>query len=201
MNIHQVSVSYVSEQDRLLLRINTRDGEELRLWFTRRLTLSLLPVLNTTSADQMKRHTAQASPAAPLEVQRQRMLESFQQEAAAYDGDYASPYQEQAQMPALAAAQGIEPMLISEVKITLRAAGQLQLQMFEKLPDQTRNAQVMMDPSLTQGLLHLLNQALKKSQWLELPSQAAGLEASASADANNDTSALPDDADRPKYLN
>ena len=50
-------------------------------------------------------------------------------------------------------------------------------------------------------LLRLLNQALKKSQWLELPSQAAGLEASASTDISNDALTPPDGADRPKYLN
>ena len=200
MNIHQLSISYENEQDRLLLRINTRDGKELHLWFTRRLTLGLLPALKATSADQMKRYTAQANPAAPLEAQRQRMLENFQKEAAAYSGDYATPYKAQAGSTSTA-AHGTAPWLISEVKLTLRGAGQLQVQLFEKLPNQTRNARIMMDPPLTQGLLRLLNQALKKSQWLELPSQAAGLEASASTDISNDALTPPDGADRPKYLN
>jgi hypothetical protein len=34
MNIHQVCVSYSHEQDRFLVRINTRSDEEVRLWFT-----------------------------------------------------------------------------------------------------------------------------------------------------------------------
>lgn len=198
MNIHQLNVSYVNEQDRLLLRINTRAGEELRLWFTRRLTLSLLPVLKTTSADQMKRYTAQANPAASHEEQRQHMLESFQKEAEAYKGDYTRPFRERTQDQAT--TQVTEPLLVSEVKISLSTSGQLQLQMFEKLPHkaQARNAQLVMDPPLTQGLLHLLNQALKKSQWLELPSPAASLQAVESPDA----AAAPEDgADRPKYLN
>ena len=200
MNIHQLSISYENEQDRLLLRINTRDGKELHLWFTRRLTLSLLPALKATSADQMKRYTVRASPAAPLEKQRQRMLENFQKEAAAYNGDYATPYKAQAG-PTSAAAHGTAPWLISEVKLSLRATGQLQVQLFEKLPNQTRNAQVMMDPPVTQGLLQLLNQALKKSQRLELPTQPTRPQASARTDTNNDASTPPDGTDRPKYLN
>ena len=34
MKVHQLSVTYLHEQDHLLVRINTSDGEELRLWFT-----------------------------------------------------------------------------------------------------------------------------------------------------------------------
>ena len=41
MQIHQMSASYVAEQDRVLLRINTVEGEEMRLWLTRRLMAGL----------------------------------------------------------------------------------------------------------------------------------------------------------------
>jgi len=47
MNIHQMSVSYVEGQDRLMLRVNTPEGQEFRLWLTRRLTGRLLPPLKT----------------------------------------------------------------------------------------------------------------------------------------------------------
>ena len=53
MNIHQLSVNYLQEQDRILLRINTSAGEELRLWLTRRLTLNLWPMLTKIVADQV----------------------------------------------------------------------------------------------------------------------------------------------------
>ena len=36
MNIHQLSVTYLPEQDRILARVNTTAGEEMRLWLTRR---------------------------------------------------------------------------------------------------------------------------------------------------------------------
>lgn len=197
MNIHQLNVSYVNEQDRLLLRINTHTGQELSLWFTRRLTLSLLPALKALAADQMKRHTAQASPATSLHAQRQHALESFQKEAAAYRGDYSTPFQEQTG-PGAPARRGAQPLLVSEVKLSLRAAGQLQFQLFEKLHGQTRHVQLVMEPPLTQGLLQLLQQALRKSQWLELPPSAAGPE---TAEGPDPEAPLGDDADRPKYLN
>ena len=46
MDIRQVSVTYREEQDRILVRINTAQAEELRLWFTRRLVLGLWPALS-----------------------------------------------------------------------------------------------------------------------------------------------------------
>ena len=193
MNIKQVSVSYVHEQDRFLLLISAGDGGELRLWFTRRLTLGLLPILKRNASDQLRLQAAPAQPAAPVEEQRQRMVENFQKEAAAYSGDYTTPYQGQASVLPL----GTEPLLVTEIKLTLLASGPLKLQLFEKVAGQTRNIEVTMDPQLTQGLLHLLTQALKSSQWLEL---APGL-AEVPGVPEAETPALPDGTDKPKYLN
>ncbi|MDP3828570.1 MAG: hypothetical protein Q8Q74_18610, partial [Polaromonas sp.] len=77
MNIHQVSVSYVREQDRLMIRINGRDGGELRAWLTRRLALALLPVLDKTAADQTRKVAAPAEPATSLDEQRGQLLTTF----------------------------------------------------------------------------------------------------------------------------
>ena len=45
MQIHQMSVTYLPEQDRILMRINTTEGEEMRMWLTRRLMVGLWPLL------------------------------------------------------------------------------------------------------------------------------------------------------------
>lgn len=197
MKIHQLHVSYVNEQDRFLLRINTQDGDEMSAWLTRRLTLDLLPALTTKAAQQLRHHAGQTDPAASLEVQRQQMLENFKKEATAYEGDYTTAFQTQASTP----QTGSHPLLITQVKITLLTTGQLQLQMFEKLPAQQRDLQVLVSPKLVQGLLHLLNRALKKSGWLEGGAPAASHEADSSTDTPFDSPDMLDDADRPKYLN
>lgn len=44
--LHQLNVSYVEKEDRLLLRATTRAGEEYRVWLTRRFTILLFDVLN-----------------------------------------------------------------------------------------------------------------------------------------------------------
>ena len=43
--LHQISVSYSSEEDRLLLIIKTHNQEEYRIWLTRRYTQMLLSIL------------------------------------------------------------------------------------------------------------------------------------------------------------
>ena len=50
MNIYQVCINYVNEEDRLLARINTREGQELRFWLTRRLSLAVMPLLEQVAA-------------------------------------------------------------------------------------------------------------------------------------------------------
>lgn len=50
-----------------------------------------------------------------------------------------------------------------------------------------------MNAQLTQGLLHLLNQGLKKSQWLKPPA--------ASAQAAADAAEPAETAEKPRYLN
>lgn len=205
MNIHQVSVSYVQEQDRLMIRINGRDGGELRAWLTRRLALALLPVLDKTAADQTRKMAAPPEAAASLDERRGQLLTTFQKEATLRSGDFETPYRAQPGPPADVQV-GPEPLLLTEVKVTLMGNGQLRLQLFEKLPGQptVRDFQVMMDPQLSNGLLHLLHQSVKLSQWLTVPAAAAAVPDDALVqDATPDTEPadLSADLPRPKYLN
>lgn len=192
MNIHQVCVSYIHEQDRFLVRINTRSEEEVRLWFTRRLTLGLLPLLDKASAKLLASQTAPISTAAPLEEQRQRMLDNFKQEAAAYDGDYQTPYKEKATVLPL----GTEPLLVTEIKMTPLANGQLQLEILEKLAESVRNLQISMDAQLTCGLVQLLNQGVSASQWMDVGTKPLHVQTGALEAAS-----LSNELDKPRYLN
>jgi hypothetical protein len=77
MNIHQVNVSYVGEQDRVLLRINSVGGEEFRIWLTRRMCLQLLPVLDKSSQHQLQAQLPPPNPGAPLPQQREQIRKIF----------------------------------------------------------------------------------------------------------------------------
>ena len=92
MNVHQMSVTYVVEQDRILLRINTTAGEEMRLWLTRRLMLGLWPALQNAiagTAGQPRANTPVNDPAA------RQMLAEFQRQALLQKSDFSTPYSQQ----------------------------------------------------------------------------------------------------------
>ena len=202
MNIHQMSVSYVIEQDRLLIRINGKEtGGEVRAWLTRRLTLGLLPVLSHSTTEQVKKAATPVETPAPvnLEEKRGQMLSEFEAEAALRTGDFKTPYEAREGTPD--PLLGTQPLLLTEIKVTQMKNGQLKLELIEKLPDVTevRNVQLMMDPQLSNGMLQLLHQGLTASQWLQLPDVPA-MDSLASVEAADPAEPALDPA-RPKYLN
>jgi hypothetical protein len=199
MNIHQVCVSYSHEHDRFLVRINTRSDEEVRLWFTRRLTLGLLPLLEKASAEQLGKQATSQKSAAPMDEQRRQLLENFQQEAASYNSDFLTPYREQA----AALPLGPEPLLVTDIRMTALADGGLELNMHENRTDNTRNLNIKLEAPLTSCLVSLLNQALTTSRWLETEIGVtvkinAGKTAQGLA---HEPMAVALDADKPRYLN
>jgi hypothetical protein len=199
MNIHQVCVSYNHEHDRFLVRINTRSDEEVRLWFTRRLTLGLLPLLEKASAEQISKQATSQKPAAPMDEHRRQLLENFQQEAASYKSDFQTPYREQA----AALPLGPEPLLVTDIRMTALADGGLELNMHEKRTDNTRNLNIKLDAPLTSGLVSLLNQALTTSRWLETEiGVTVKINAGKKAQEHEqELMALAPGADKPRYLN
>ena len=196
MNIHQVNVSYAGEHDRLLLRINSASGEEFRIWLTRRLTLQLLPVLGKSSEHQLQAQLPPPDPSTPLPAQRQQLLQNFQKEAAAYGADFQTPYKDQ---PA-ALPLGEEPLLVTELSLTPLKDGKLQMALMERLPQRQRDMQLMMDLALTQGLMRLLHQALKASDWLQAPAplQLPGQQGPTAAE---DEAESTESKTKPRYLN
>ena len=190
MNIHQLSVTYHPAEDRLLVRISSQESEEFRLWLTRRLTLALMPGLKQTAADQLARQTKSDDLAAPPDIQRQRIVENFRKEALTYASDFKTPpHAKDSALP-----MGKQPLLVTELKMTLLKSGKLQLVFIEKLPESERNVQIAIGLQLTQGLLQLLNKCLKKSQWLNSP-PLAGIQ------ETPDKPETPDPMERPRYLN
>ena len=84
MNIHQLSVIYVDEQDRILVRVNTLQGQELRFWFTRRLTLGLMPLLDRAVTDHVARQGGPAtSHVAAMDDLSRKAVAQFQRGAQA----------------------------------------------------------------------------------------------------------------------
>jgi hypothetical protein len=166
MQIHQMSVTYLPEQDRILMRINTTEGEEMRMWLTRRLMVGLWPLLSKLLTEHLLKLESAGASLAGANPELKKMLADFRKEEFLQHADFDTPYQEgQGRLPL-----GEEPLLVTDVDATPLANGPLRLNFNERPPSgdtKPRSFQMEMQPKLMQGLMHLLDQALLQSQWRE----------------------------------
>lgn len=161
MNIHQLSVVFDDRQDRLLMRVNTQEGEEVRLWLTRSLSLRLLAPMESTIAKLEARNPAVAAD----DARARGMLVELQHQAFLQNADLATPFSGQSTSLPL----GDVPLLVTEVRLDVRAQGGAQM-VFQDCGDAqapARSCTLQMQSPLVHGLLHLLQKAISKSQWTE----------------------------------
>ncbi len=192
MNVHQLSIAYVPEQDRVLVRVNTLEGQELQFWLTRRLTLGLSPLMDKVVTEHVARHGGPAtSHVAAMDDMSKKAVAQFQRSETLKNADFATPYKAtEASVPLFA-----HPLLVTEVNITPLSNGQLRLTCVEKLPQPPaaapRSFQMALSQQLIHAFVHLLDRAVAQSQWRELSGGGA-------------VAAAPDPAtapDKPGYLN
>jgi hypothetical protein len=193
MQIHQLNIQYQADQDRVLARINTNAGTELRLWLTRRMTLGLLPVLRKVENEQLEKSLA-AQPDEELgmtakDPKVREMLSEFKKDRTLQQADFKTPYKEPE--PGQTAEQ---PLLVVEVQITPLPNFSARIK-FAALPaDNTQRREIKMelDQKMMLGLVHLLDKAFADSRWGETsPAPATPV-------APDGTPAIPA---RPQYLN
>ena len=205
VNIHQLSFNYIQEHDRILLRINTTGGEELRLWFTRRLTLSLQPMIQKIVAEWVAKQETVKSPltmpAATADAQTQQMLSEFKREEYLQQSDFKTPYKVPHALPL-----GPEPLLVTEISVTPLPSGQLQLSFKEKLPldsgqpnPNPRGFRVALEQKLVHGFVHLLEKAVSTSQWAG--HTAVTLATAEPTLPGENSGGGAGGSERPKYLN
>jgi hypothetical protein len=192
MKIHQLSVNYLAEQDRILMRVNTQAAEEMRLWLTRRLMLGLWPLLSKLLTKHLLKLEAAGTSLEAADEDLKRMLADFRKEEFLRNADFETPYQEaQAALPL-----GEKPLLVTDVDAAPLPNGRLRLGFNERKPnsDKPRSFQMEMEPKLMQGLMHLLEQALARSQWREPFGAPVAMEEAAALDDEPPPR-------KPRYLN
>jgi len=190
MNIRQLSATYLTEQDRILVRVNTTASEEMRLWLTRRLMLGLWPLLSRLLTEHLLKLEAAGSSLESVDESLRKMLTDFRKEEFLQHADFDTPYEDMAALPL-----GEEPLLVTDVDAAPLANGRLRLRFNERPPAPgaaPRDFQMEMTPKLMQGLMHLLEQALEQSHWREPFAAVAPAE-----EASGDEAA----PQKPRYLN
>ncbi len=110
MQMKQVNISYAPIEDRLLLRINTTDEAELRLWITRSVAIKMMPDLEHTEKQLFVPAVQHiANPAV------RGTVEQFYAEEARSKNDYQSQFAGKASSYPL----GEQPILVSGLAITV----------------------------------------------------------------------------------
>ena len=110
--LHQFQMAFVAEQDRMLLRISTRDKAEFRLWLTRRAVRLLWDGLL-----QM----IEAGPAkdTPVEADKREAILQFEHQSAVEQADFETSFQEAADSFPL----GEEGVLVSRMHVDRKPDG------------------------------------------------------------------------------
>lgn len=177
MNIHQMSVRYDQEQDRILVSLNTTADEELRFWLTRRLMDRLWPTLNTLVIQHFSvPGDAQTDGYVDLDAlddDSKALLAQAQHEASLQGADFETPYKSGAMHQPL----GLQPLLVTKIDLTVGKSRQLRLRVTEALQDgaNPREFQMELKTELTFGLMQLLKQAMARADWgITLASASAG---------------------------
>jgi hypothetical protein len=200
MDIRQLSVSYQLDQDRILVRVNTSVNEEVLMWLTRHMMLRLWPMINRVVIDHLA-IPADAKTDGYVDLNAigpgtRKMLADMRRQEAVEKADFSTPYQGEVAARPL----GETPLLVTEVNLTPKTNGQLQMNFKELLrePASNRGFQLDMPADLVFGVIQLLHQALQQSQW-QLASPVSTVVATV-VDVTDEVDLSPD-ATRPTYLN
>ncbi len=164
MQVRQMSISYLPEQDRILVRVNTSDKHELQFWFTRRLTLGLVPLFERIVTEHAARsggaattHMGAADPIA------KKAMADFVRAETVRKADFSTPYETpQASQPVFPS-----PLLITDLSIAPLPGARMRMVCTEKLggDPQARGFELALSQQLTHAFMHLLERAVEASRW------------------------------------
>ena len=110
MSLRQFNATYVQEEDRVLFRLTTTQGDEFRLWLTRARVREMLAL--GEKAAEMKVATQEET----VLPQQARAVAEFRQEAAKASTQF-TEFEPAAKLPL-----GAEPLLVRSVRMELEGA-------------------------------------------------------------------------------
>lgn len=172
MNIHQMQISYSSQEDRLVMNINSTEGEEMRLFLTRRIVVSFWDIINQTinhsllNKPELNDIRKMASdPATTSESGKEPTPQQMQQEMAHQaehqniinESDYETPFSAGNKFP-----MGEVPILIEKITINVYENSNIAL-IFVSTDGQDIN--LNLNPQLLHNILDLLIRVMPSTEW------------------------------------
>lgn len=154
MQIKQLQVAYAPEHDRMLLRINSGENQEVRVWLTRRMVRMLIPSLN----EMMQKLLASDQ---PLNEMSRKALLDMSREVSLLSADFKSPFQDKNTTTPL----GSTPLLITQIE--LRPSGEtLNTDLILKLvASGGKGFEMRMAEQLQHGFAELLVKTCNQADW------------------------------------
>lgn len=154
--MHQMQLTYVPTEDRLLFRMNTKARQEFRFWMTRRYVSILWNSLSgiISKAEKSKEEPDAPAPVDPLvestkvEMKHQEMVKK---------SDFKTEYQESTYLPL-----GEQPSLLFSVAIKPNPNGQALLCMH---PEKGQGVEMALNEQIVHSLCKLIVETTQKAGW------------------------------------
>ena len=151
MAIHQIQFAYNDQQDRLLMRVSTTEGDEFRFWLTRRFVRLLWGLLvKMLEHDRPVRQQVDAD--------TRRTVMGIRHEGFAQQGNFAAPFENREFRRPL----GEEPVLLARAEGKMRDDGGYLLRLH---PQAGQGIDMALDAQLLHLLCKLLSQVVTKTEW------------------------------------
>jgi len=152
MQINQVNISYLPAEDRLLMRINTSDTAEFRLWLTRAVVARMLTGLS--QSQELLMGSKARKTANPL---LHRAIEQFDREASATEPVIMTQFEATASRYPL----GQEPLLVVRLDVTTKTDHVS----FAFLLSSNQLLTINLTSGMVASITRLLHEALRNVDW------------------------------------
>jgi hypothetical protein len=147
MSIKQFNGEWVAQEDRILFRFNTTEGQEYRLWLTRHIVKNLIVGSQSLAVKAIeKQHPPEVAQA----------IQAFQQQSVSQQLNFAATFEGQTELP-----MGEAPALVTGLRITMQSP-EVVID-FETTIGQVLHLQI--NDELLKAMIGLLERLQGLAQW------------------------------------
>ena len=157
--MHQMQLTYVPQEDRILFRLNTKARQEFRFWMTRRYSEMLWNTLTDilTKAERNRQPSDQPPVKAPPDSLVESTKQEIKHKEVVSSSDFETQYQESTYLPL-----GEEPALLFSVGIKPNPRGQAMLCMH---PEKGQGIEMVLNEQILHSLCKLVQETTRKANW------------------------------------
>lgn len=159
MNIHQLQITYSNQEDRLILRINSQERDEMRLFLTQRIMILFWDILIQSINHYTQQQTLNNAkePAVNLAPKVEEIQQQIQHQNIIDQSDYKTPFNDGNKFPA-----GESPILVEKITIN-NLANNTSTLIFSSGDGQ--NISLNLNQQLLHNLSNLIIKVIPSTNW------------------------------------